>query len=178
MAKQNVIVFQFLKIAAWIIFVGLCIEAGKLGVNFLFSIFKPEFVKNLYEKIDLSEMYDRSEWVFYQMYSLVLTIAILKAILFYQVIILVTKIDLNSPFNQFVSDKIFKISYQTFSIGIISFIARQLAKNLAHKGFVVDILNQFWEDSQAYILMAAVVYVIATIFKKGIDIQTENDLTI
>ena len=178
MAKQNVIVFQFLKIAAWIIFVGLCIEAGALVVNFLFSIYKPEFVKNLYQNVDLSEMFNRSELVFYQMYSFVLAIAILKAILFHQVIILVTKIDLLKPFNQFVSDKIFTISYQTFSIGIISFIARQLAKNLAHKGFVVDILNQFWEDSQAYILMAAVVYVIATIFKKGIDIQTENDLTI
>jgi hypothetical protein len=40
------------------------------------------------------------------------------------------------------------------------------------------VLNQFWEDSQAFILMAAVVYIIATIFKKGVEIQNENDLTV
>ncbi|MBN2666855.1 MAG: DUF2975 domain-containing protein [Bacteroidales bacterium] len=39
-------------------------------------------------------------------------------------------------------------------------------------------MDQFWVDSQAFILMAAVVYVIATIFKKGLEIQNENDLTI
>ena len=29
-----------------------------------------------------------------------------------------------------------------------------------------------------FILMGAVIYIIATIFKKGVDIQNENDLTI
>jgi len=45
-------------------------------------------------------------------------------------------------------------------------------------GFVTDNLNQFWTDSQAFIIMAAVIYIIATIFKKGVDIQNENDLTV
>ena len=47
-----------------------------------------------------------------------------------------------------------------------------------HFGFVTDGLNQFWADSQAFILMGAVIYIIATIFKKGVDIQNENDLTV
>jgi hypothetical protein len=47
-----------------------------------------------------------------------------------------------------------------------------------HYGFVTDNLNQFWEDSQAFILMGAVIYIIATIFKKGVALQTENDLTV
>jgi len=47
-----------------------------------------------------------------------------------------------------------------------------------HHGFVPDNLNQFWADSQAFILMGAVIYIIATIFKKGVDIQNENELTI
>ena len=44
--------------------------------------------------------------------------------------------------------------------------------------FAIDNLNQFWADSQAFILMAAVIYIIATIFKKGVEIQNENDLTV
>lgn len=178
MAKGNDFVFTVLKIVAWIIFVGLCIEAGGLIVNFFFSIYKPEFVHNLYQKLDLSDMYQRSKWAFFGMYSFILTISILKAFLFYVVIRLITKLNLSKPFNNFVSEQITQISYYTFSIGILSYIARETARNLQHKGYVIDQLNQFWEDSQAFILMAAVIYVIATIFKKGVEIQTENDLTV
>ena len=112
------------------------------------------------------------------MYSFILVISILKAVLFYEVIVLVSKIDLSKPFNSFVSRQISQISYYTLSIGLLSFIARQSAKNLLHHGFVTDNLNQFWEDSEAFILMAAIVYIIATIFKKGIELQNENDLTV
>ncbi|MDR7211691.1 DUF2975 domain-containing protein [Flavobacterium piscis] len=178
MPKTNNIVFKGLHIVAWVIFVGLCIEAGGLIVNFIFSLYKPEFVQNLYQKLDISEMYERSKWAFFSMYSFILVIAILKAVLFYVVIRLVSKIDLSKPFNSFVSRQISQISYYTLSIGLLSYIARQSAKNLVHRGFVTDNLNQFWADSQAFILMAAVIYVIATIFKKGIDIQNENDLTV
>jgi hypothetical protein len=59
------------------------------------------------------------------------------------------------------------MSYLTFSIGLLSYIARETAKNLLHHGYEIDNLNQFWVDSQAFILMAAVIYVIATIFSKG-----------
>lgn len=178
MSKTNNFVFKALQIVAWIIFVGLCIEAGGLIVNFIFSLYNPEFVRNLYQKLDLSEMYERSKWAFLSMYAFILTIAILKAMLFYVVISLMSKIDLSKPFNSFVSGQIFQISYYTLSIGLLSFIARQIAKNLMHHGYATENLNQFWTDSQAFILMAAVIYIIATIFKKGVDIQNENDLTV
>jgi len=178
MTKTNHFVFVGLKIVAWIIFVGLCIEAGGLIVNFIFSLYNPEFVQNLYQKLDLSEMYERSKWAFFGMYSFILIISILKALLFYVVIRLVTKINLSKPFNSFVARQISQISYYTLSIGLLSYLARHTAKNLQHHGYVIDTLNQFWADSQAFILMAAVIYVIATIFKKGVDIQNENDLTV
>ena len=103
---------------------------------------------------------------------------LLKAYLFYIVVILIHKLDLSNPFNSFVSEQITQISYFTLSIGILSYLARQSAKNLLHRGYEIDQLNQFWVDSQAFILMAAVVYVIATIFKRGLEIQNENDLTV
>ena len=178
MSKTNNFVFWGLYIVAWLIFVGLSIEAGGLIVNFFFSLYKPEFVQNLYQKLDLIEMYERSKWAFFSMYSFILSISILKACLFYIVIRLMHKMDLSKPFNTFVARQISQISYFTLSIGLLSYIARQLAKNLMHHGFVADSLNQFWADSQAFILMGAVIYIIATIFKKGVDIQNENDLTV
>ena len=102
----------------------------------------------------------------------------MKSYLFYLVIRLLSKLNLSKPFNSFVSVQITQISYYTFSIGILSYVARQTAKNLQHHGYVIDNLNGFWADSQAFILMAAVIYVIATIFKKGVELQNESNLTV
>ena len=178
MSKTNNFVFTVLKIVSWVIFVGLCIEAGGLVVNFIFSLYKPEFVQNLYNKLDLSKMYERSKLAFFSMYSFILVISILKAVLFYLVIRLVSKINLTKPFNSFVSRQITLVSYYTFSIGILSYIAQETAENLQHRGYFIDSLSQFWTDSQAFILMSAVIYVIATIFSRGVEIQNENDLTV
>lgn len=178
MSKQNNFVFQFLHVVAWIIFVGLSIEACGLLVNFIFSLYKPEFVQNLYQKLDLSKMYERSQWAFYSTYSFILVISILKAYMFYVVIRLLSKLDLEKPFNSFVSEQISQISFFTLSIGLLSYIARQTAKNLEHYGFEIDGVSQFWVDSEAFIIMAAIIYVIASIFKKGIELQNESDLTV
>ena len=178
MSKTNNFVFWGLYIVAWLIFVGLSIEAGGLLTNFFFSLYKPEFVQNLYQKLDLTKMYNDSRLAFFGVYSFILIVSILKACLFYIVIRLMHKMDLSKPFSSFVARQISQISYYTLLIGLLSFIARQLTKDLMHYGFVTDNLNQFWVDSQAFIIMGAVIYIIATIFKKGVDIQNENDLTV
>ncbi|MBK7097508.1 MAG: DUF2975 domain-containing protein [Sphingobacteriales bacterium] len=178
MSKTNNFVFIVLHVVAWLIFVGLSIEAGGLIVNFFFSLYKPEFVQILYQKLDLIQMYKESKLSFFGIYSFILIISILKAVLFYTVVILMHKINLSKPFSTYVSRQISRISYYTLSIGLLSYIAKELTKDLIHYGFDTDNLNQFWADSQAFILMGAVIYIIATIFKKGVDIQNENDLTV
>lgn len=178
MSKKNNFVFWALYVVAWIIFVGLSIEAGGLLVNFFFTLFRPEFVPKLYQKLDLIQMYKESKIAFFGMYSFILSISILKAVMFYIVIRLMHKMDLEKPFNSFVSKQILHISHYTLSIGLLSYFARENVRNLSHHGFVPDNLNQFWVDSQAFILMAAIIYIIATFFKKGVEIQNENDLTV
>mgnify|MGYP005990180573 FL=1 len=173
MLTTNNLVFKGLKIVAWIIFVGLCIEAGGLLVNFIFSIVNPEMVDNLYQKLDLSEMYNRSKWAFFSMYSFILFIAFLKAYLFYIVVKLVTQINLSKPFNKFTSREISKISYFTFSIGLLSQIALRISLKLKYYEINTDTVNEFYADSKAFILMSAVIYVIAIIFAKGVEFQEE-----
>lgn len=178
MSKGNKFIFIGLHVIAWIIFVGLSIEAGGLVVNFFFTLFKPEFIGNLYQKLDLTELYGGNKPTFFGIYSFILTISILKAYLFYIVIQLMIKMDLSKPFTIFVSSKIVQISYFTLAIGLLSYIARQFTKNAMQHGLAIDDISQFWADSQAFILMGAVIYIIATIFRKGVEIQNENDLTV
>ncbi|MPT32040.1 MAG: DUF2975 domain-containing protein, partial [Chryseobacterium sp.] len=161
-----------------IIFVGLSIEAGGLIVNFFFHLYNPEIVKNLYQKLDLIKMYQDDRFGFFGIYSFILIISILKAVLFYTVINLMHKMNLAKPFSAFVAKQISQLSYYALSIGFLSYIARQFVKNFEHHGLVADNLNQFWADSDAFILMGAVIYIIAQIFKRGVELQEENDLTV
>ena len=71
MTKRNNFVFNALHIVAWVIFVGLSIDAGGLIVNFIFCLFKPEIVHNLYQKLDLSELYNSNKLAFFGMYGFI-----------------------------------------------------------------------------------------------------------
>lgn len=178
MSKTNNFVFWGLYVIAWIIFVGLCIEAGGLIVNFVFHLYNPEMIKNLYQKLDLMEMYKNNQSAFYNVYSFILIISILKAVLFYTVIRLMHKMNLSKPFSTFVEKQISLVSYYALSIGLLCYITNQVVKNLNHRDLVSDNLNQFLGDSEAFIFMGAVIYIIAQIFKRGVELQEENDLTV
>ena len=178
MSKTNNFVFWGLYVIAWIIFVGLSIEAGGLIVNFFFHLYNPEMVQNLYQKLDLIKMYQDNEPAFFGIYSFILIISILKAVLFYTVIRLMHKMNLSKPFSTFVEKQISLVSYYALSIGLLCYITNQVVKNLNHRDLVSDNLNQFLGDSEAFILMGAVIYIIAQIFKRGVELQEENDLTV
>lgn len=178
MAIGNKLVFQGLHIIAWILFVGLSIQTGGLIVNFFFSIYNPGSVQYLYQKLDLSDLYISSPWAFYGICGLILTVAVLKTYLFYIVIMLMHKIDRSNPFSSFVSRQITRISVITLRIGVISLVARQVARYLQEHEFTTARMDTFLTDSQAFILMAAVVYIIAVIFRKGVELQNENNLTV
>jgi Protein of unknown function (DUF2975) len=177
-SRTNGYVFWGLYMVSWLIFVGLSIEAGALLVNFFYALYDPIFISKLYQKLDLMDMYNASSMCFYGVYSFILVISILKACMFYIVIRLMHKMDLSHPFQAFVSNQISYISYFTLSIGLLSAVARQIVKSLSHYGFATEDLNRFWVDSDAFILMGAVIYIIAVIFKKGVEIQSENELTV
>jgi len=178
MSNTNHSIFSGLKIVAWVIFIGLCIEAGSLILNFIFSMVNPDMVGDLYQKLDLRELREESEWAFFSMYSIILSIAVVKAHLFYIVTQMMQKIDLAKPFNRLVSKQISQISYYALAAGLLSYLGRQSARNFEHKGFELDAVSHFWADSQAFILMAAVIYVIAIIFSKGVDYQEELEETV
>lgn len=178
MSVTNNFIFNCLRIIVWLIFIGLSIEAGGLLTNFAFSIFKPEMIPNLYQKLDLMSIYTTSKAAFYGIYSFILSLSMLKAYLFYIVIMLTMKMDLKNPFSKYVSDQISKISYFTLAIGMLGLVATQYVGHLAKRGINTDMVADFWVDSEAFFFMGAVVYIIGTIFKRGLEIQTENDLTV
>ena len=178
MTKNQDFIIKTLNILSWIIFIGLCIESGALIFNFTYALFKPIAAHNIYKGLDLSEIYEKQFYHFVGVMSFIVVLSTLKAYLFYLVVQIFMKLNFVKPFSAEIAKLIEKISIETFSIAIVSAIAHQYTMRLMQSGYEIGHADMYWSDTAAFLMMAAIVYVIAQIFKKGIDLQNENDLTV
>ena len=178
MSKNNDVILKVLHVLSWIIFIGLCIEAGALIFNFIFTLFKPIASHNIYKGLNLSEMYEKQFPHFIGVMSFVVVLALLKAYLFYLVVNIFQKLNLVKPFNIEIAKLIEKISFEAVTIAIITVIAQQYTMRLVDNGYEVSDVDNYWNDTTAFMMMAAILFVISQVFKKGIELQEENDLTV
>lgn len=178
MSKNNDVILKVLHVLSWIVFIGLCIEAGALIFNFIFTLFKPIASHNIYKGLNLSELYEKQFPHFIGVMSFIVVLALLKAYLFYLVVNIFQKLNLVKPFNIEIAKLIEKISFEAFTIAILTVIAQQYTMRLVDNGYEVSDVDNYWNDTAAFMMMAAILFVISQVFKKGIELQEENDLTV
>ena len=164
-----------MNVISWIIFIGYCIKAGAILIVSLISLFgNKRATENLYLGIDLSRLYEFSASHYIIAILALVLITGLKAYIFFMLIRVFKSIDWDKPFNEEVVDMIFKISYVSLTIGVLGIFANSYYTWLKFKVF----FSQIDIDTSAYIFMAGVVFIVASLFKRAIEIQQENDLTI
>jgi len=178
MSKRTDFLLKVLNVIAWIAFIGLCIESGALIFNFAYSINKPIVAHNIYKGLDLSGLQAKSFVNFIGLMSFIILISILKAYLFYLVVKLFLKLNFVKPFSIEIAKLIENMSFEVFSIAIVGAVARQYTKKLIKSGYKISNAQEYWNDTGAFLIMAATIFVIAQVFKKGIELQNENDLTV
>ncbi len=178
MKKGQDLIWKTLHTVTWIIFIGLCIQTGTLLFNFIYSLFKPFASENLHLGLNLAPIYHHSKSHYICFVSFILLLSALKAYVFYFVLLLFKKLNLVKPFSEQISALISKLSYYAFFIGIASAVAQNFSKHLILESREISVIENYWTDSSAFLMMAAILFVIAQIFKKGIDLQNENDLTV
>ncbi len=70
-----------------IIFIGLCIDAGGFIFNTLYVLFyNPIGVKQFWDRIDMSGLYNYNYWIFILVNTITIVISLLKAYLFYIIV--------------------------------------------------------------------------------------------
>lgn len=175
-------VLKFLYILSWIIFIGLCIEAGGFIFNILFTLFvNPIEAHYFWERVDLSALYKFDPGYFLVETSLMTIAAILKALMFYLIVKILhdKKLNLAQPFNKEVGRFIFLLSYLSLGIGLFSSWGANYARWFEQQGIKMpDIENLRLGGADVWLFMGAVLFIIAQIFKRGIEIQAENELTV
>jgi len=176
MSTTNTTILKIMNVLFWIIFIGLCIKTGALLISFFVSLFvNSAGAKDLYMGLNLSELRDYSLLYYIQMASLVIALNGLKAYIAYLVVKIFLKFDLTKPFNHDITALITTISNVALNAGILALVTDGVSNWLAkHKGIDVPINNGAGE----ILFFAGVIYIIAIVFRKGTELQTENDLTV
>ena len=83
------------------------------------------------------------------------------------------------PFSREVRDFIIRVSYLAFGTGLFTVWGVKYTEWLIAKGVKMpDMLHLRLGGVDVWLFMGVILFVIAHIFKRGIEIQTENELTI
>ncbi len=179
MPSQPNLIFKTLNIVSWILFLGLYIKACTLIFTLLLSLFiNPIAAEVLYSGSDLSQLMAYDKWHFMSMVFLIIINWGLKAILFYWIVKIFMIAKVSSPFTAEVKKLIASIGFVALSIGVVSILNTAYTQWLTHKGIVLTNLWEYTNGGAEFLLTAAIVLAIAQVFKRGIEIESLNKLTI
>ena len=171
-----------LYVLAWIIFIGLGIDAGGFIVNTFFTLFiNPIGSSYFWNHIDLSSLYQFNQSHFVTLTSLMSIVAVLKAILFYLIIKIIhdKKLNLAQPFNKDVNRFIFSVAYLTLGIAIFAIWGTNFSEKMVQQGVSIPSIQHLKiAGGDVWLFMGITLLVIAQIFKRGIELQEENELTV
>jgi ABC-type antimicrobial peptide transport system permease subunit len=182
MKSNTTQILKFLYLLSWIIFIGVCIEAGAFLFNTFFRFFiDPTDASLFWQEVDLTNLYDYDHGYYLLETSLMSIVAILRAWIFYLIVKLLhdKKLNLLQPFNEDVRRFISNIAYLSMVIGLFSLWGAKFAKWLIEQGLEMpDMEDLRLGGADVWLFMGVILFIISQIFKKGIEIQTENELTI
>lgn len=168
-----------LQVFSWIIYVGICIKTGTIIISYLVSAFiNPQASADLGLSLDLSSLMEFNPLYYHFMLTWVIAIWMLKASIMYQVIQIFKKLKLVQPFTEEVYSHIYKMSQLALSTGLLSYGAYTYSRWISKFGVDLSNLQEFISGRAEFLFMAAILFVISQVFKRGIEIQSESELTI
>lgn len=177
MKTKTEIVLTVLKYLALLGSIGFSIECGAQLVFFVTSFVRPELAVRVYKA--------NAEWIQVSNFSiiyfsigmtLVILISVFKATIWYLIFVLLQKIQIHTPFSMAVTKRLEMLAYLLLAIWIFSgiFLKTYFHYLAADSGINLQIM----ESADEYFFIAGIVYIISQIFKRGIEMQEENQLTV
>jgi hypothetical protein len=166
---------KVINILFWIAFIGLCIKAGALLISSAISVFaSPEAAANLYLGLNLSQLYTYSILQYIAIVSFLILITTQKAGIAFYAIKFFQIFQLDRPFDVRLADIFMKISHTALLAGGLAIIAHRYSQWISKKGVPIPI---DWGGNEI-VFFAGVIYLLALTFKKGAELQQEQDLTV
>ena len=168
---------QLLKvmlILAWVACVGFMVEAGAILCSFAVSCVNPEAAKNLYKGLNLFELRQFSLAHYTLSVFFLVVLPVMKSLVALQVIRILSKFNLQHPFTKEVAGRLEIISYMALGTWVVTMLSN------IYTAWLRKMTGKPYGDwlSGEFIFMVALVFIMAQVFKRGVEIQSENDLTV
>ena len=175
MATSTSFIMKTMNVIFWIIFIGLCIKTGAILYSFFVSmVINPVASQNLYSGLNLSGLYNFGIEHYCIIVSMLIILTGLKAYIGYRVVNIFIEMKMEKPFSEGVNNIITKISQIALWAGVLAIVAQAYSKWLIKMDVEIPIDWAYGE----ILFFAGIIYLIAQVFKKGIELQSENDLTV
>lgn len=175
-------ILKILYVLSWIIFIGVCVEAGgSIFSAFYTLMINPINAATFWAGNDLSSLYQYDPGHFLVETLLISIPSVLKACIFYLIIKMLygKKLSMAQPFNNEVRLFLIKGSCLAFGIGLFTAWGVKYTEWLVNQGIEMpDTQHLRLGGADVWLFMSVILFVIAQIFKRGIEIQEENDLTV
>lgn len=170
-AKQVLMLLHFL---AWTSFVYMMINGGVILFALIKGIFYQETSGTVYTELNLLPLKQYGYQHYVASASFAAALLFLKAYVLFLLIRVLSKVNLANPFNMELAGTLKKISYVLIGIAIVVFLHNAHATWLFKK---MEMGFEHWSAGE-YLFIAGLVFVISRIFKRGVELQKENDLTV
>ncbi|MFT6203954.1 MAG: hypothetical protein ACI9V1_001457 [Spirosomataceae bacterium] len=167
-----------MKVLSWIVFIGLCINAGTPLITYGISQFvNPEAARNLFNGLDLFAISQSHRYWYALLVLNFSAITALKAYMMYCVIKVLSNINLENPFSQPVFNLVSKLSGLALVIGIAIIVTKNQTKWMA-KTMDMGNYHGFFGGGDEFVFFAGILFIISLVFKRGMELQNESELTI
>ncbi|PSL46279.1 Protein of unknown function (DUF2975) [Chitinophaga niastensis] len=171
---RTALILTVMRIVTWVAFIGLMIKAGAILISYGVSCVNPEAARNLYMGLNLHTIRQINFWHYTLSVFFMIALSGMKTFVLFLVIKALSKVNLVNPFTIGVARILEKISYVLLGTWVIVML------NNVHAGWLLKrtgILQEEW-TTEEFIFMAGIVFIISQVFKRGVEIQSENDLTV
>lgn len=166
-------IHSVLVVIFWIAFVGCCINTGVFFVGHVLQLARQNFQIPVME-LDFSPILAHGKGLYYTYIILNTFVLVLICYLLYQVLQLFRLFKVEDPFHKALSRLLRKTSTTSLYCGFIAIVIYVINRTVDFHGeSAVDKSDIFY-----FLLLSAVLYLIASVFKKGESLQQENELTV
>jgi len=177
MKKGTKSILAVLKVLAIVGGIWYSIRCGSQLLTFVASFINLDWAKLTYDANPaMFSILEQSTTYYVFAMSLIIVTLALKALIWYIMYDLLLQLKLQTPFSIHTEKKLEQIAYLLFAVWLLGSVFRDIYMHYLAKDTGIQL--PAGNNADEYLFIAGIVYIISQVFKRGIEMQEENQLTV
>lgn len=169
-------ILSVLRSLSWILFIGSYLLLGLIILTVLISFIWPEAKINFNGIITNQAVFRQNHtWAYSLIFLFTMAWSILNVMLWAKIKKVLYDVNIKNPFSKEISKMLESISFLLFGVWLFGFSINGVTVYLSNR---IEGIGKGFDSDFSFLFSAGIVYIISQIFKRGIEIQEENDLTV